>query len=165
MFAEIGAFAAALALALSLAQGVIGLAAARRDSRAEATKAIAQVSAVLCLIAFVCLISAFVRSDFSVSAVANNSHTDKPLIYKIAGAWGNHEGSMLLWCCVSAVFGAVLASTRGGQSMTLWCGSEVPSGRERRLHSFNSASSLCFGNRPFQSRKITSSKEELVASS
>ena len=120
MFAEIGAFAAALALALSLAQGVIGLAAARRDSRAEATKAIAQVSAVLCLIAFVCLISAFVRSDFSVSAVANNSHTDKPLIYKIAGAWGNHEGSMLLWCCVSAVFGAVLASTRGDQSKTLW---------------------------------------------
>jgi cytochrome c-type biogenesis protein CcmF len=120
MIAEIGAFAAALALALSLAQGLMGLAAAHRDSRAEATAALAQAAAALCLIAFVCLIFAFVRSDFSLAPVAANSHIDKPLIYKIAGAWGNHEGSMLLWCLVSAVFGAILASTRGGQSLGLW---------------------------------------------
>ena len=55
-----------------------------------------------------------------LGGVAANSHVDKPLIYKIAGAWGNHEGSMLLWCAVSAVFGAVLASTRGAQSARLW---------------------------------------------
>ena len=120
MIPEIGAFCAALALALSLAQGVLGLVALRRESRAAATAAIAQAAAALCLIAFACLIAVFVRSDFSVSVVAANSHTDKPLLYKIAGAWGNHEGSMLLWCTVSAVFGAVLASVRGRQSLGLW---------------------------------------------
>ena len=120
MIAEIGAFAAALALALSLAQGVIGLAASHRDSRAAATAAMAQAAAVLCIVAFVCLIAVFVHSDFSVAVVAANSHVDKPLMYKIAGAWGNHEGSMLLWCAVSALFGAILASTRGSQSLGLW---------------------------------------------
>src|SRR5690606_10632542 len=120
MIAEIGAFAAALALALSLAQGVLGLAASHRDSRAEATAAIARASGVLCLLAFGCLVALFVQSDFSVATVAANSHVDKPLIYKIAGAWGNHEGSMLLWCLVSALFGAVLASTRGRQTVSLW---------------------------------------------
>jgi cytochrome c-type biogenesis protein CcmF len=120
MIAEIGAFAAALALALSLAQGLLGLAASRRDSRAEATAAIAQAAAALTALAFICLIIVFVRSDFSVAPVAANSHIDKPLIYKIAGAWGNHEGSMLLWCLVSALFGAILASTRGAQSLGLW---------------------------------------------
>src|SRR5262249_35071475 len=79
-----------------------------------------QVASAACFIAFICLITVFVRSDFSVAVVANNSHTDKPLIYKIAGAWGNHEGSMLLWCTVSALFGAVLASARGGQRLSLW---------------------------------------------
>src|SRR5690606_30601643 len=102
MIAEIGAFAAALALALSLAQGVLGLAASHRDSRAEATAAIARASGALCLLAFGCLVTLFVQSDFSVASVAANSHVDKPLIYKIAGSWGNHEGSMLLWCLVSA---------------------------------------------------------------
>lgn len=120
MIAEIGAFAAALALALSLAQGIMGLTASRRDSRAQATAAIAQAAAALCIFAFICLIIVFVRSDFSVAVVAANSHIDKPLAYKIAGAWGNHEGSMLLWCTVSALFGAVLASTRGRQSQGLW---------------------------------------------
>src|SRR5262245_12059719 len=120
MIAEIGAFAAALALALSLAQGALGLAASRRDSRAQATAATAQAAGALCLVAFICLIAVFVRSDFSVAVVAANSHIDKPLLYKIAGAWGNHEGSMLLWCSVSAVFGAILASTRGRQSLRLW---------------------------------------------
>ncbi|HYD89195.1 MAG TPA: heme lyase CcmF/NrfE family subunit [Vitreimonas sp.] len=120
MIAEIGAFAASLALALSLAQGVMGLMASRRDSRAEATAAIAQAAAALCAFAFACLIALFVQSDFSVAVVSANSHIDKPLIYKIAGAWGNHEGSMLLWCTVSALFGAILASTRGRQSLALW---------------------------------------------
>jgi len=120
MIAEIGAFALSLALMISLAQGFLGLAASRRDSRAEAMTAVAQVAAALCVLAFGCLIAVFVSSDFSVAPVAANSHIDKPLIYKIAGAWGNHEGSMLLWCLVSAVFGAVLASARGSQSISLW---------------------------------------------
>jgi len=120
MIAEIGAFAAALALALSVAQGLFGLAASPRETRAAATTAIAQTTAAACALAFACLVAAFVQSDFSVSSVAANSHVDKPLIYKIAGAWGNHEGSMLLWSLVSATFGAVLASTRGRQSLNLW---------------------------------------------
>ncbi len=120
MIAEIGAFAMALALALCLAQGVMGLAASPRDSRAAATVAIAQMSAAMSVLAFACLIVLFVQSDFSVTTVVANSHTDKPLVYKIAGAWGNHEGSMLLWCLVSALFGAILASYRGAQSVGLW---------------------------------------------
>jgi cytochrome c-type biogenesis protein CcmF len=120
MIAEIGAFAAALALALSLAQGVVGLAGSRKHSRTAALTALAQTAAAACVVAFACLIVVFVNSDFSVSTVASNSHVDKPLVYKIAGAWGNHEGSMLLWCLVSAVFGAIYASMRGRQSAALW---------------------------------------------
>ena len=60
------------------------------------------------------------RSDFSLAVVAANSHVDKPLIYRIAGTWGNHEGSMLLWSLVSGAFGAVLASSRGSQEERLW---------------------------------------------
>ncbi|MGD9815063.1 MAG: heme lyase CcmF/NrfE family subunit [Hyphomonadaceae bacterium] len=120
MIAEIGAFAMALALALSLAQALLGLAAIKRDSRVQATVATAQAASALCVLAFACLIAVFVQSDFSVAAVSAYSHTDKPLIYKIAGAWGNHEGSMLLWSLVSAVFGAMLASFRGAQNVGLW---------------------------------------------
>ncbi len=120
MIAEIGAFAAALALALSFAQGALGIFAATNETRGAAAAATAQAAGFACLVAFACLITLFVQSDFSVASVAANSHVDKPLIYKIAGTWGNHEGSMLLWCLVSAVFGAVLGSTRGGQSFGLW---------------------------------------------
>mgnify|MGYP002622086727 CR=1 FL=1 len=120
MIAEIGAFAAALALALCLAQGFVGLSAADRVSRACASAALAQAAALLLALAFAALIVSFVRSDFSVAAVASYSHTDKPLLYKIAGAWGNHEGSMLLWSLVSAVAGAVLGSVRGKLSASLW---------------------------------------------
>ncbi len=120
MIVEVGAFAAVLALMLSLAQGVLGLFGAKRESRADAAKATAQAAAALSVLAFGCLVWAFAVSDFSVSTVAANSHTDKPFVYKIAGTWGNHEGSMLLWCLVSAMFGAIMASVRGAQSLGLW---------------------------------------------
>lgn len=68
--------------------------------------------------AFGVLIAAFVTSDFSVQAVAMYSHVDKPLIYKIAGAWGNHEGSMVMWCVVLSGVGALLAR-RTGQNRAL----------------------------------------------
>ena len=64
-------------------------------------------------VGFAALIHAFVTSDFSVVNVAENSHTEKPLIYKIAGAWGSHEGSMLLWCLVLTAYGAAMALRRG----------------------------------------------------
>src|SRR6516162_9749585 len=60
-------------------------------------------------IAFGSLIYAFVTSDFSVEVVAANSHSAKPLLYKISGVWGNHEGSMLLWALILALFGAAVA--------------------------------------------------------
>src|SRR5215510_4908173 len=61
------------------------------------------------VVAFACLTYAFVTSDFSVEVVAANSHTAKPLLYKISGVWGNHEGSMMLWVLILSVFGAAVA--------------------------------------------------------
>ena len=63
----------------------------------------------LLVISFLALMHAFVTSDFSVLNVADNSHSEKPLIYRIAGVWGNHEGSMLLWVLILALFGAAVA--------------------------------------------------------
>jgi cytochrome c-type biogenesis protein CcmF len=109
---EIGQFCLLLALALSLApagrsfagrlRGAAVLAGAGRGAAVGAFLAIA--------LAFAALIHAFVVSDFSVANVAANSHTAKPLLYKVAGAWGSHEGSMLLWCLMLTGYGAVLAA-------------------------------------------------------
>ena len=60
-------------------------------------------------ISFLTLISAYINSDFSLLNVWSNSHTSKPLIYKISGSWGNHEGSMLLWCWVMSLYGFFVA--------------------------------------------------------
>ncbi len=56
------------------------------------------------VISFFCLILSFVLSDFSNETVFNNSHTTKPIFYKITGTWGNHEGSLLLWLLVLTLF-------------------------------------------------------------
>jgi cytochrome c-type biogenesis protein CcmF len=93
MIAELGAFMATLALVLSVTQGILGLSASRRDSHVAATRAVSLATAALAALLFACLVAAFVRSDFSMAVVAANSHIDKPFIYKIAGAWENHEGS------------------------------------------------------------------------
>jgi cytochrome c-type biogenesis protein CcmF len=112
MIAELGLFLAVLALVGALGQAGFGLFGGHKDDPRliAASRATAQIVAIAIAAAMALLIAAFVRSDFSLAVVANNSHTDKPLLYKIAGAWGNHEGSMLLWCTVSAMFGAVFAS-------------------------------------------------------
>ena len=115
MIAEFGAFALALALALSLLQ--TGLSAAGRMRRspvlAGAAQGAALAAAAAVALSFAALVHAFVVSDFSVSNVAANSHTDKPMLYKVAGAWGSHEGSLLLWCLVLTAFGGALARARG----------------------------------------------------
>jgi len=98
---EIGHLAAFLALAASLAQGVLGL----TGARALAGRA-AIVAFVVMVLSFATLLVAFAQSDFSLALAANNSHTLKPMIYKLAGVWGNHEGSMALWCLVTLGFGA-----------------------------------------------------------
>ncbi|UZK69524.1 heme lyase CcmF/NrfE family subunit [Sphingomonas sp. S1-29] len=70
---------------------------------------VAIVQGLLAALSFVLLILLFIRSDMSVVLVAQNSHSAKPLMYKIAGAWGNHEGSMLLWVTVLAIAGGAIA--------------------------------------------------------
>jgi cytochrome c-type biogenesis protein CcmF len=111
MIDELGQFALVLALALSLAQ--VGLSIAgrvRRDAGLAGAGEGAALGAFIAIaLGFLALIHAFVTSDFSVMNVAANSHTAKPLIYKIAGAWGSHEGSMLLWCLMLTGYGAVMA--------------------------------------------------------
>src|SRR5687768_12658897 len=110
MIAEAGLAALWLAAALSLLQLLLTVGELRGwYSGARAIRSVAIVQGGLALIAFAMLIWLFVRTDLSVALVAANSHSAKPFIYKVAGAWGNHEGSMLLWVTVLALAGAVLA--------------------------------------------------------
>ena len=116
MIVEFGAFALMLALALSGLQTAMAAAGRWRKSPvlAGAANGAALGTALAVTLAFGALIFAFVTSDFSVANVAGNSHTDKPMLYKVAGAWGSHEGSLVLWCLVMTGFGAVLARARSG---------------------------------------------------
>ena len=111
MTAEIGQITLLLALFIGLLQGILPLIGAHKlDGRLMAfgdRAALAQ--AVLLVSAFALLILLFLASDFSVSLVAKHSHTSKPWLYKLSGAWGNHEGSMLLWVMIVALFGAAMA--------------------------------------------------------
>ena len=118
MTGEIGQLALCLALALSLVMAVSGIAGARNG--AASAQAIASGAAnglfVFIALAFGALTYASIVSDFSLLNVAQNSHTLKPLIYKISGVWGNHEGSMLLWVLVLAVYSAAISWSRRGSS-------------------------------------------------
>ena len=98
---EAGHFAAILALVFSAVQAFTGL----RGNRGQ-SGLFAQLAFAAMVFAFFTLLWAFARSDFSVQLVAANSHTLKPFVYKLAGTWGNHEGSMALWCVVGLGFGA-----------------------------------------------------------
>ncbi len=111
MIIETGHFALILALVISLVQAVLPLVGAhRRDvGWMEAGRSTALVQFALVLLSFAALTHAYVTSDFSVLNVAANSHTDKPLLYKISGVWGNHEGSMLLWVVIMSLCGAAVA--------------------------------------------------------
>ncbi|HEX8842011.1 MAG TPA: heme lyase CcmF/NrfE family subunit [Sphingomicrobium sp.] len=110
MIAEAGLAALWLAAGLAALQLVLMIAALRADLGAARTmQSIAAVQGGLTLIAFAMLLIVFARTDLSVALVFENSHSAKPFIYKVAGAWGNHEGSMLLWVTVLSVAGAFLA--------------------------------------------------------
>ncbi len=108
MWAEYGQFSLCLAFAAALLTVISTF---RKDAliaSAGASAALkAQFIALLC--AFICLVMAFIISDFSVTLVASNSHSEKPLLYKIAGTWGNHEGSMLLWMLLLSAYCASFA--------------------------------------------------------
>lgn len=111
MIVELGHFSLVLALFVALFQGTVPLIGAARGD--VGWMAVARPAAVIQLLlvglAFGCLTYAFVGSDFSVLNVANNSHSAKPLLYKISGVWGNHEGSMVLWVLILAIFGSAVA--------------------------------------------------------
>jgi cytochrome c-type biogenesis protein CcmF len=117
MIAESGAFALILALAFAIVQTALSAAGRARRSTvlAAAGEGAALASFAGVALAFACLVYAFVTSDFSVANVAQNSHTEKPLLYRVAGAWGSHEGSMLLWCLALTGYGA--AAVAFGRSL------------------------------------------------
>ncbi|MBX7526463.1 heme lyase CcmF/NrfE family subunit [Qipengyuania vesicularis] len=113
MIAEIGLAALWLAAALAVLQLAGGLLALRGDGANEIaalTRPAAVLQGGLVALAFGALLWVFAITDLSVKLVATSSHTAKPLIFKISGAWGNHEGSMLLWVTVMALAGALIAA-------------------------------------------------------
>jgi cytochrome c-type biogenesis protein CcmF len=115
MIVELGHFALVLAFVVACVQMVVPLVGAQKGWRGwmATGEPAATTQFLLILFSFAALTYAFVTSDFSVRLVATNSHTDKPMLYKVTGVWGNHEGSMLLWVLILALFGA-LAGWFGG---------------------------------------------------
>lgn len=118
MFVELGHFALVLALLIACVQTVVPLVGAARGWRGWMAVAEPAATAQFLLLAyaFAALTYAFVTSDFSLRLVTLNSHTLKPMLYKVTGVWGNHEGSLLLWCVILALFGAMAA----------WFGGNLP---------------------------------------
>jgi len=120
MTAEIGQFLLVLAFLLAVTQAYLSLAGAQlrnwRFMRAGAAASVLQFA--LLAATFLCLITVFVESDFSVRIVAANGHTNLPLFYKISAAWGQHEGSMLLWSLILSLFGAAIGVFGGNLPAT-----------------------------------------------
>ena len=112
MTVEAGHLALVLALVVATLQGFLPLLGARtHDARLLAVAAPASVAQLaLVAFAFAALVNAYVSSDFSVANVWSNSHSEQPLIYRFTATWGNHEGSMLLWILILALFGASVAA-------------------------------------------------------
>ncbi len=125
MIIELGHFALTLALPLALIQATVPLWGAER--RHAGMMALGDMTALaqfaLIALAFATLVNAYVTSDFSVLNVAENSSSAKPLIYKISGVWGNHEGSMMLWVLILTLFGAAVA----------WFGDNLPAPLKARV--------------------------------
>jgi cytochrome c-type biogenesis protein CcmF len=121
MTAEVGQFALILALLLALVQSLAPLwGAHRRDSVLMSLgRSAAILQAGFVVLAFGCLAYAYVVCDFSVALVAEHSHTTQPLPYRFAATWGSHEGSMLLWVLILAVYGAGVALFGGTLRETL----------------------------------------------
>ncbi len=112
MIAEAGHYALVLALALALVQSTVPILGGRLRDAALMNVARSTALAQLLFVglSFVALTTLYVTSDFSVANVVENSHSAKPLLYKITGVWGNHEGSMLLWVSILALFGGLVAA-------------------------------------------------------
>lgn len=121
MITELGHFALILAFLVAVLQMVVPLIGAHK--RWPGWMAVAEPAAtaqfLLVGLSFAALTYAFVTSDFSLKLVWANSHSAKPMLYKISGVWGNHEGSMLLWVLILALFGAMCAWFGGNLPPTL----------------------------------------------
>lgn len=136
MIIELGHYALVLALSLALVQAVVPLVGAHRgwaDWMALA-RPLAGAQFALVALSFAALTWAFVTSDFSVALVVSNSHTAKPMLYKITGVWGNHEGSLLLWVLILTLFGACAA----------WFGGNLTATFQARVLAVQSAISAAF---------------------
>ena len=125
MIVEFGHFALSLALMIAAVQAVVPLVGAQKGWRGWMAVAGPAASAqFLCIaLSFAALTWAFVTSDFSLRLVTENSHTLKPMLYKLSGVWGNHEGSMLLWVLILSGFGATAA----------WFGGALPERLKARV--------------------------------
>jgi len=112
MIAETGHFALILALIVAIIQGTLPLVGAQVRNQAWMSLAApaALMQFLFIALSFAALTYSFVTSDFSLKVVASNSHTLKPMLYKISGVWGNHEGSMLMWVLILAIYGAAIAA-------------------------------------------------------
>ncbi|MGL3606490.1 heme lyase CcmF/NrfE family subunit [Rhizobium sp. G187] len=118
MIVELGHYALVLALAVALIVSVLPVIGARKGDAGMMAVATSGTYALFLLVAlsFGVLTYAYVVSDFSVQNVYENSHSLKPMIYKISGVWGNHEGSMMLWVLILTLFSAMVA----------WFGTNLP---------------------------------------
>ena len=136
MLIEIGHFTLLLAFSVALIQATVPLFGAHKgriDLMAIAESA-ANLQFALLLASFTALTHAFVTSDFSVKLVVLNSHSLKPMLYKITGVWGNHEGSMLLWVLILSLFGASAS----------WFGANLPVILKTRVLSVQGAIGVAF---------------------
>ena len=111
MIPEIGQIALTLALMTAVVQGVIPIWGAARQNALwmRSGTAASVLQCILIAVAFAALMRSFVVSDFTVVNVVENSNSLKPMVFKVAGTWGSHEGSLLLWSLILAVFGAAVA--------------------------------------------------------
>ncbi|MDZ4394464.1 heme lyase CcmF/NrfE family subunit [Cypionkella sp.] len=136
MIIEFGHFTLVLAFMVALVQSSLPLwGAYRRDARLMAVgDPAAVIQFLLVATSFAALTYGFVTSDFSLKLVVENSHTDKPMLYKVAGVWGNHEGSLLLWVLILAGFGACAA----------WFGGNLPSSLKARVLAVQGAIGVAF---------------------
>lgn len=118
MIVELGHYALVLSLAVAMIVSVLPVIGARRSDPALMAVATTGTYALFLMVAvsFAVLTYAYVVSDFSVQNVYENSHSLKPMIYKISGVWGNHEGSMMLWVLILTLFSAMVA----------WFGGNLP---------------------------------------
>ena len=136
MITEFGHFALILAFLVAIVQTVVPLIGAHK--RWPAWMAVAEPAAsaqfLLTAFSFAALMYAFIISDFSLRLVTLNSHSAKPLIYKISGTWGNHEGSMLLWVLIVTLFGAMAA----------WFGGNLPPTLRARVLAVQAAIGVAF---------------------